>query len=75
MKVVKEIFSQNKSYKAEIVKRNDNLFQVYIYLWDDEWETWLQINKGLSLSDTEERAINSAYEHLRNYTGEDDRYE
>lgn len=36
MEVVKEIFSQNKHYKAEIIKRNDNLFQVYIYSWDEK---------------------------------------
>lgn len=71
MVIIKEIFSQNKNYKAEIIKRNDNLFQAYIYLWDDEWETWLQTTEGLSLTDNEQSAINSAIEHLRNHTGED----
>ena len=70
MKIIKEIFSTSKKYKAEIIKRKDNLNQVYTYLWDDEWETWLQVTEGLSLTDTEQSAINSAVEYLRNYTGE-----
>jgi threonyl-tRNA synthetase len=69
MEIIKEIFS-NKKYKAEIIKRKDNLYQVYTYLWDAEWETWLQVTEGLSITDTEQSAINSAVEHLCNYAGE-----
>jgi hypothetical protein len=71
MEIVKEFFSQNKNYKAEVIKQNDNLFQVYIYIWDDEWKTWLQTTEGISLTDNEQSAISSAVEHLRNHTGED----
>lgn len=71
MEIAKEFFSQNKNYKAEVIKRNDNLFQVYIYIWDDEWKTWLQTTEGISLTDNKQSAISSAVEHLRNHTGED----
>jgi len=71
MNVIKVFFSTSKQYKAEVVKREDNLFQVFVFMWDDEWETWLQVNIGLSLTDTEQNAIKSAVEHLRNYSGED----
>lgn len=71
MEVIKEIFSKSKNYRAEVMKRSDNLYQVYVYFWDDEWETWLQITEGCSLTDTEKGGIDSAVEHLRNYTGED----
>lgn len=71
MEIAKEFFSQNKNYKAEVIKRNDNLFQVYIYIWDDEWKTWLQATEGISLTDNEQSAISSTVEHLRNHTGED----
>lgn len=71
MEVIKEIFSKNKHYKAKIIKRRDNSYQVFIYYWDDEWETWLEITDGLSILDNETSAINSAIEHLRNHTGED----
>lgn len=70
MEVVKEIFAKNKNYKAEIIKRKDNLYQVFIYFWDDEWETWLETTEGLTITDNEQNAIHYAIEHLRNHTGE-----
>jgi hypothetical protein len=69
MEVVKEFFSADKNYKAEILRGKDGLFQVYTYIWDAEWETWLQNNRGVSLADTEQSAIIAAIEYLRNLTG------
>jgi hypothetical protein len=71
VEIIKEIFSKNNQYKAEIVKRKDNSYQVFIYFWDDKWETWLEKTEGLSITDNEQSAIDSAAEHLRNHTGED----
>lgn len=70
MKIISEIFSQNRKYKAEVVKREDGLYHVDIYEWDEEWETWLQVTKGFSLTDTEENASKIAIKKLRTYTGE-----
>jgi hypothetical protein len=73
MLVVKELISQNKQYKAEIVKRPDGLFSFEIFRWyEDEWgDGWSPITKGLSLIDTIEQAIETALEALCNLTGED----
>lgn len=71
--VVKEIMSQNKLYKAEIIKRTDGLFSFDIFRWyEDEWvDGWSPITRGLSLMDTMEQAIGTTLEELRNLTGED----
>ena len=60
-----------RQHKAEIFKRKDNLYQVFVYYWYDEWETWSENTRGISITDNEESAISSALEHLRNTTGEE----
>lgn len=71
--VVKEIMSQNKLYKVEIIKRTDGLFSFDIFRWyEDEWiDGWSPITRGLSLMDTMEQAIETTLEELHNFTGED----
>lgn len=73
MEVIKEITSQSKQYKAEIIKRNDGLFSVEISRWyEDEWfEYWTPIRDNISIIDTSKHAIEIALEKLRNLTGED----
>lgn len=73
MEVIKEIISQNKQYKAEIIKRTDGLFSVEIFRWhEDEWfECWTQIRDNISIIDTSKHAIEIALEKLRNLTRED----
>ncbi|QNO15857.1 hypothetical protein HYG86_14315 [Alkalicella caledoniensis] len=66
MEVIKEIYSLNKDYMAEVVKRKDGLYQVYVFVWDDEWDTWLQVTEGLSLTDNLQSAIGFAVEQLKN---------
>jgi hypothetical protein len=70
--VVKEIFSPSKQYKVQIINRKDNIFSTEVYMWQDDCgiEFWSPITRGLSLIDTEERAITIAIEELRNYSGE-----
>lgn len=66
MEVIKEIYSLNKDYMAEVVRRKDGLYQVYVFVWDDEWDTWLQVTEGLSLTDNLQCAIGFAVEQLKN---------
>lgn len=73
-KVIK-ILSPSKKYKVEIMKRHDGLYttEVFAWLeWDDEYayEYWSPINQGLSLIDTEKRAIEIGIEQLKEYSGE-----
>lgn len=70
MKIIKEIFSPSKNYKAQVIQRKDGLYQADVYIWDDEWETWLEISRDFSLIDTEENARKISIEKLRNYSGE-----
>ena len=72
MEVVKEILSQNQSYKAEIIKQDDGLFRVEMYEWIDEFglECWSRFTKGVHISDTMKRATEIAQEELRNITGD-----
>jgi hypothetical protein len=70
MEIVKKIISPSKHYKAEIIKRNDELFHIEIYVWEEEWECWSRTTRNLSLIDTKEHAINIAIEELHNRTGE-----
>lgn len=72
---VKEILSPSKQYKVEIIKRHDGLYTTEVFAWfewDDEYayEYWSPINQGLSLIDTEERAIKIGIEQLKEYSGE-----
>lgn len=66
--VVEEIISQNRLYKAEIIKRPDGLFTFDIFRWyEDEWgDGWSPIIRGLSLMDTMEYAKQIALEKLHN---------
>ncbi|MGG2134560.1 hypothetical protein AB1284_25090 [Bacillus sp. S2(2024)] len=70
--IVKEIFSPSKKYKVQIIKRKDIFFTTEVYMWQEDcgYEFWSPITGGLSLIDTEERAIPIAIEELRNYSGE-----
>lgn len=70
MSIVREAFSPSKNYKVEITKRNDGKFEINVYFWDDEWETWISKTSMLSLTDSEERALLIAIEELRNISGE-----
>ena len=73
MEVIKEVITQNKLYKAQIIKRTDGLFSDKIFRWyEDEWDKcWSPITRWLSLMDTSEHAIKNTLEELRNFTGED----
>ena len=77
--VIKVILTPSKRYKAEIVQRNDSLFEYFIYEWTrevvpeygyvSEWH-WSPITTNISLSDSEDRAVQIAIEELRLYSGE-----
>lgn len=71
--VVKEIMSQNKLYKAEIIKRTDGLFSFEIFRWyeDELVDGWSLITRGVPLIHAMEQAIEITLEELRNLTGED----
>lgn len=71
MEVVREIISPSKQCKAEIIRRNDGMFHVEIFTWENEWECWSRVTRNLSLTDTKERAVEIAIEELRNRAGED----
>jgi hypothetical protein len=68
MEIINELFSQDQKYKVEVVKRKDGLYHIDVYKWDEEWETWLEVTSGLSLTDTEENALKIATEKLCNYS-------
>ena len=70
METVKEFFSPSKKFKAEIFKRDDGLFHIDVFIWDEEWETWLFHSQGFSLTNTISNAEKIAIENLRNYSGE-----
>ncbi|MDA1476976.1 hypothetical protein [Bacillus changyiensis] len=75
MEVIKEILSPSKEYKVEIIKRHDGLYTTEVFMWfnlDEEYayEYWSPITQGLSLIDTETRAIKIGMEQLKEYSGE-----
>jgi hypothetical protein len=71
LELVKEIYSPSKAYKVEINKRlRDGLLEIDVYLWDSEWETWLQKSNGISLTDNINSALEIAMEKLKVYSGE-----
>jgi len=70
LETIREFFSPNQKHKSVIYKREDGLFQVDVFFWDDEWRTWLFESHGLSLTDTEANAEKIALENLRNCSGE-----
>ncbi|MBM4764726.1 hypothetical protein [Bacillus sp. B15-48] len=66
LELVKEIYSPNKEYKVEINKRSrDGLLEIDTYFWDSEWETWLQMSTGFSLTDNIDSAMAIAKEKLK----------
>ncbi|MCY8151208.1 hypothetical protein MOC29_13240 [Bacillus paralicheniformis] len=74
-KFVKRIISPSKQYKVEIMKRSDGFYTTEVFTWiewDDDYvyEYWSPINQGLSLIDTEERAIKIGIEQLKEHSGE-----
>ncbi|MFN2744960.1 hypothetical protein ACINLE_05070 [Bacillus sp. z60-18] len=74
-KIVKKFLSPSKKYKVEIMKRHDGLYTTEVFAWfewDDEYEHeyWSPIKQGLSLIDTEKRAIEIGIEQLKECSGE-----
>lgn len=70
LELVKEIYSPSKEL-VEINKRSkDGLLAFDVYVWDSEWETWLQKSSGFSLTDNINRALEIAKEKLKVYSGE-----
>ncbi|MCP9227914.1 hypothetical protein NMG90_21445 [Bacillus mycoides] len=72
--IIKEIVSQSKRYKVQVIKRNDGFFSTEVFAWFEDYgyEYWSPIKKGLSLIDTEKHAISIAMEDLKVYSGEND---
>lgn len=77
--VVKDILTPSKKYKAEIIQRNDRLFEYFLYEWTREYVPeygyvsewyWSPITTHISLSDSEDRAVQIASGELRLYSGE-----
>lgn len=70
--VIKEVLSPSNQYKVQIIKREDHLFTTEIYIWQEEcgYEYWCPVKKGLSLIDTEEKALTLAIEQLKDVSGE-----
>ncbi|MGE7546447.1 hypothetical protein [Sporosarcina newyorkensis] len=69
--LLKEIYAPSKAYKVEINKRSrDGLLEIDVYLWDSEWDTWIQKSTGFSLTDNLKSATVIAKEKLRVYSGE-----
>ncbi|GAA0075996.1 hypothetical protein UT300005_03740 [Clostridium sp. CTA-5] len=73
MEIIEEIITENKQYKAEIIKRTDGLFSIEILRWyEDEWfESWTPIKSNISIIDTRRHAIEIALENLHNLTDEE----
>ncbi|AZJ21766.1 hypothetical protein CT694_19815 [Bacillus wiedmannii bv. thuringiensis] len=65
--VMRELYSQSKQYKAEIIKRKDGLYTTEVYRWMEDcgYEFWSSINQGFSLIDSEDHAQKIAIEQLR----------
>lgn len=78
--IVKELFTPSKEYKAEIIKRNDGLFEYRVYHWTreevpeygytSEWY-WDPITTTLSLTDTKANAVKLALQELHQHSGEE----
>lgn len=71
--VVRELYSPNKRYKVEIIKRKDGLYTTEVYRWMEDcgYEFWSSINQGFSLIDSEDHARKIAVEQLRMYAKEE----
>ncbi|MCY7814800.1 hypothetical protein [Bacillus haynesii] len=75
MKKIGKILSPSKQYKVEIMKRHDGLYTTEVFAWfewDDDYvyKYWSPINQGLSLIDSEKRAIKIGIEQLKEHSGE-----
>lgn len=70
--VVRELYSPNKRYKVEIIKRKDGLYTTEVYRWMEDcgYEFWSSINQGFSLIDSEDHARKIAIEQLKGCSGE-----
>ncbi len=74
--VVKMMLSPSKKYKVEIIKRADGFYTVEGFKWFESehaypYEYWSPIKQGLSLIDSEERAIRIGLEQLKVQSGEE----
>ncbi|TFB13303.1 hypothetical protein E3U55_16360 [Filobacillus milosensis] len=69
---INEFISPSKQYKAQVIKRTDGLYTTEVFMWQEDsgYKFWSQIKEGMSLVDTEERAIESALDKLRQCSGE-----
>ncbi|MBO9131471.1 hypothetical protein [Bacillus sp. 165] len=76
MKVIKELFTKNKLYKAEIIKINDGIYTFSIFAWiHDEVEEenyygeyyWSEVGSQLSLFDTEENTVTHTARELQRF--------
>lgn len=69
--IIKEIVSQNKRYKVQVLKRNDGFFNTEVFAWfeDSGYKYWAPIKQGISLIDTEKHDIAIAIEDLKVYSG------
>lgn len=73
--VVRTITLPNGKYRAEVIQRPRGGFQVEVLRWHEEWvpdygkvdEGWVPVGKGLTLTDTIERAETLAAEKLREF--------
>ncbi|PFA61919.1 hypothetical protein [Bacillus sp. AFS015896] len=72
--IIKEIVSQNKRYKVQVIKRNNGFFTTEVFAWFEDYgyKYWSPIKQGISLIDTEKHAIAIAMEDLKVYSGEID---
>ncbi|WIG40339.1 hypothetical protein [Bacillus toyonensis] len=70
--VMRELYSLDKQYKVEIIKRKDGLYTTEVYRWMEDcgYEFWSSINQGFSLIDSEEHARKIAIEQLKVYSNE-----
>lgn len=65
--VMRELYSLDKKYKVEIIKRKDGLYTTEVSRWMEDcgYEFWSSINQGFSLIDSEDHAQKIAIEQLR----------
>ncbi len=65
-RIVEELFAPSKQYKAQIIRREDGLYLLKVYRWQEDcgYEFWSDITQGVSFIDTEVRAREIAREQL-----------
>lgn len=71
-RIVEELFVPSKQYKAQLIRRNDELYTTKVYRWQEDcsYEYWNDITQGFSLVETEEYARKAAVEQLKLCSGE-----